>query len=79
MIDKKTLTPVFKKVIKSYMKDVKKEKWSIHDITEQFTQYSINYYFSQNKRKKTMIFTITDIQELVLFITIAERMLFGRK
>ena len=79
MIDKKTLTPIFKKVIKRYMKDIKKEKWSVHDITEQFTLYSIDYYFNQHKRKKTMTFSITDIEELVHFITIAEKMLFDRK
>jgi hypothetical protein len=61
------------------MRDVKKEKWSIHDITDQFTWYSIDYYFKQHKKKKTMVFTIVDIQEFIHFITIAERMLFGRK
>jgi len=79
MIDKKKLSPIFKKVITSYMKDVKKSKWSIYDITARFTSYCIAYYFDNHKRKKTMTFSITDIQELVYFIEVAERMMFKRK
>jgi hypothetical protein len=70
MIDKRKLRPVFKKVLKKYFEDEKKP--SISDIVARVATMTLN-------GKDNVTYHIVDFEELIYFVELAEKELYGNK
>lgn len=73
-IDRRKLTPIFKNVLKNYEK-LNKGKTSTHPVHD-VTAALLNYMFTD---RTTMTLNLLDIQELMHFVKVVEREIYGKK
>ncbi len=73
-IDRRRLTPIFKSVLKKYkiMNKGKTTAHPVHDVTATL----LNYIFTGRNK---MTFDLLDIQELMHFVKVIEREIYGKK
>lgn len=70
-IDRKKLTPIFKKVLRDYKK-INTGQVTVHDVTAAL----LSYMFTG---RATMTLNLLDMQELMHFIKVMERDIYGKK
>lgn len=73
-INRQRLTPIFKNVLKNYEK-LNKGKSTAHPVHD-VTAALLNYMFTG---RTTMTLNLLDIQELMHFIKVVEREIYGKK